>query len=419
MTGRETRVRHLPIRRLHMIKTAFSRIALLAAAALLAGTAFAQAQDKLRIGYAISKTGPFAGGAGVTTLPNYQLWVKDVNEAGGITVGGKKLQIEVIEYDDRSNSEEAVKAIERLATQDKVDIILPPWSTGLNLAVGPTFNRLGYPHLAVTAATDRAPEMAKRWPNSFWFLGTSKPGAEALVEVIAKLKSENKIGPNVAMIAVADAFGIELSSAARPALKAAGFNLVLDKSYPLGTQDMQAILKDAMASNADTFIAFSYPPDTIAIGDAAKVLNYNPKVFYTAVGTAFPLYKQKFGANAEGVMGVGGWNVDSPALKAYFKRHAEVIGREPDRWASPVTYVSLQMLQQAIERAGKVDHAAIVKELQTGTFDTIMGKIKLADNLMPIVWWVGQWQGGEFVGLAPTKYEGAKPPLFPKPAWKQ
>jgi branched-chain amino acid transport system substrate-binding protein len=38
---------------------------------------------------------------------------------------------------------------------------------------------------------------------------------------------------------------------------------------------------------------------------------------------------------------------------------------------------------------------------------------------MPIVWWVGQWQGGEFVGLAPTKYEGAKPPLFPKPAWKQ
>jgi branched-chain amino acid transport system substrate-binding protein len=32
---------------------------------------------------------------------------------------------------------------------------------------------------------------------------------------------------------------------------------------------------------------------------------------------------------------------------------------------------------------------------------------------------VGQWQNGEFVGLAPTKYEGAKPASFPKPAWKQ
>ncbi len=401
-----------------MQRSAIAKL-VLAALGLSIATSAATAQDKIRIGYAISKTGPFAGGAGVTTLPNYQLWVKDVNAAGGITLAGKKLQVEVIEYDDRSNSEEAVKAIERLATQDKVDFILPPWGTGLNLAVGPTFNRLGYPHLAVTAATDRAPEMAKRWPNSFWFLGASKPGANALAEVLGKLKSEGKIGDKVAMVSVSDAFGIELSTAARAAFKAANFNLVLDKSYPIGTQDMQPLLKDAMASGADTFVAFSYPPDTIAISDTAKVLGYNPKIFYTAVGTAFPLYKQKFGANAEGVMGVGGWNVDSPALKAYFKRHTEAIGREPDRWASPVTYVSLQMLQQAIEKAGKLDRAAIIKELQTGTFDTIMGKIKLADNIMPIVWWVGQWQDGEFVGLAPTKYEGAKPVKFPKPAWKQ
>ena len=399
-----------------MLPTSLAKLTV-TAGALVLGLGSAMAQDKMRIGYAISKTGPFSGGAGVTTLPNYQLWVKDVNDAGGISIGGKKVPIEIVEYDDRSNSEEAVKAIERLATQDKVDIILPPWSTGLNLAVGPTFNRLGYPHLAVTAATDRAPEMAKRWPNSFWFLGASKPGAEALVEVLSKLKAENKIAGKVAMVSVADAFGIELASAARPAMKAAGFELVLDKSYPLGTQDMQAIVKDAMASGADSFVAFSYPPDTIAITDAAKVLSYNPKVFYTAVGTAFPLFKAKFGASAEGVMGVGGWNVDSPLLKAYFKRHSEVIGREPDRWASPVTYVSLQMLQQAIERVGKIDHAAIIKELQSGTFDTIMGKIKLDGNVMPIVWWVGQWQDGEFVGLAPTKYEGAKAPKA-KPDWK-
>jgi len=49
-------------------------------------------------------------------------------------------------------------------------------------------------------------------------------------------------------------------------------------------------------------------------------------------------------------------------------------GQEPDRWASPVTYASLQMLQQAIERVGAIDRAAAIKELQTGTFETILGR---------------------------------------------
>ncbi len=70
--------------------------------------------------------------------------------------------------------EEAVRAVERLVTQDKVDLLFQPWGTGLNLAVGPVFNKYGYPQLTFSAVTDRAPELAKRWPNSFWLLGTSQ-----------------------------------------------------------------------------------------------------------------------------------------------------------------------------------------------------------------------------------------------------
>ena len=154
------------------------RTALLVAAtcaATLGLAAIAQAQTSIKIGYAISRTGPNTGGAAVTTIPNYELWVKEVNAAGGIKLGDKRVPIEVVQYDDRSNAEEAVRALERLINQDKVDFILPPWGTGLNLAVGPTLNREGYPHLAATAVTDRAPELAKRWPNSFWLLGTSAP----------------------------------------------------------------------------------------------------------------------------------------------------------------------------------------------------------------------------------------------------
>jgi branched-chain amino acid transport system substrate-binding protein len=387
-------------------------------AALGIFTNAASAQDKIRIGYAISKTGPYAGGASITTLPNYELWVKDVNAAGGIKVGDKRLPIEVVEYDDRSSSEEAVKAIERLASQDKVDFILPPWSTGLNLAVGPTLNRLGYPHLAVTSVTDKAPELAKRWSNATFWLGTSAQIAEALADLMAKLKSEGKIGANVAMVSIADQFGIELSAAGREAFKKHGFTLTYDKTYPMGSQDLQPLLKDAIASNPDAFIAFSYPPDTIALTEQAQLLKFNPKIFYVGVGTAFPLFKGKFAANSDGVMGIGGWNADSPQLKDYLARHKAATGKEPDRWASSITYASLQVLQQAIEKVGKVDRAAVAAEIRSGTFETILGKIKLKDGLLQEVWSVGQWQNGEFYALAPTSLPGARAPVVPKPQWQ-
>ena len=269
----------------------------------------------------------------------------------------------------------------------------------------------------MTALSDRAPELAKLWPNSFWLLGTMTGAAQGFVETIAKLRSEGKIGNTVAMLSVADQFGIGLAKSARRTLKKSGFDLVYDRSYPVEPQDMRAIMTEIKQLNPDSFVAFSYPPDTIAITEQARALSFNPKVFYTAVGTAFPLYKKRFGADVEGVMGIGGWNAGAPASKDYFIRHLEMTGQEPDRWASPITYASLQMLQQAIERVGRVDRAATIKELQTGTFETILGNVKLKDNLYQESWWVGQWQNGEFHGVAPATLPGAMPIWFPKPVW--
>jgi branched-chain amino acid transport system substrate-binding protein len=389
----------------------------LAAAAISGLSAPAQAQDTLKIGWAISKTGPFAAGAAVTTLPNYQVWVKDVNAAGGINVGGKKMKIEVVEYDDRSNSEEMIKAVERLATQDKVDFILPPWSTGMNLAAAPIFNKLGYPQLAVTANTNKAPELTKRWPNLTFWLGLPSEIVDGIVATFSKMQKDGKINKKIAMIAVADQFGIELSSATRAGLKKAGFDIVYDKSYPFGTQDMQPVLKDAQAAKPDVLLAFSYPPDTFAITDTSKVIAFNPKVFFVGVGTAFPAYKGKFGANAEGIMGIGGSDASLPGVKAYIQHHKEIIGREPDRWASPITYASLQVLQQAIERVGKIDRAAVIKEINSGSFETIIGTVKLVNGQNRNIWSVGQWQGSDYVGIAPVDKKGAKAPIA-KPAWK-
>ncbi|MEZ5863229.1 MAG: hypothetical protein R3D25_03845 [Geminicoccaceae bacterium] len=54
-----------------------------------------------------------------------------MNDAGGLAMpDGSKRRIEVVEYDDRSSNEDLVRAIERLASQDQVDLILPPWAPG-------------------------------------------------------------------------------------------------------------------------------------------------------------------------------------------------------------------------------------------------------------------------------------------------
>src|ERR1044072_2510596 len=162
------------------------------ASALVAGAA--QAQDTIKIGWALPTSGPGAPGAAITTLPNYQVWVTDLHDAGALTVGAKNMTIEVIEYDDRSNSEELIKAIERLATQDKVDFILAPSSTGMNLAAAPIFNKYGYPHLAVTANSNRSPEMVKRWSNLTFWLGLPSEIIDGLVTTLDTLRKDGKIG---------------------------------------------------------------------------------------------------------------------------------------------------------------------------------------------------------------------------------
>jgi branched-chain amino acid transport system substrate-binding protein len=394
------------------------RLALCAGVLAIALAAPAAAQDKIKLGWVQSKTGPNAGGAATTTLPNYELWVKEVNAAGGILLKGKRVPIEVVEYDDRSSSEEAVRAIERLITQDKVDFVLPPWGTAINLAVGPTLNKHGYPHLAFTAVTDRAPELAKRWPNAFFFLSTSASYAEGLMVQLETLRKAGAIGDRIAMVAVADGFGIDLSNAARKAAPKHGFKLVYDKSYPLGTQDMTPILNEVKTLSPDAFVAFSYPPDTLTLTDQSRVAGFNPKVFYTGVGTAFPVFKARFKDNVEGVMGIGGVNFDSAPIRAYFHRHGNAFNKEPDRWASAVTYAGLQAFQQAIESVGRVDRAAVIAELKKRPYETIVGPMDLRTQIYENNWLVGQWQNGEFYAVAPANRAGVRKSVVPKPAWK-
>jgi branched-chain amino acid transport system substrate-binding protein len=192
--------------------------------------------------------GPLAGGAVVTYWPNVQLWIHDVNARGGLDVGGKKYLLEAVEYDDQTNPGETIKAVERLVNQDGAQIVLPPYSTGLNLAVAPLFAKYGLPMVTSTCTSDQIEMLSKQFPNMFFTLGGANGITGSVAELLKAKVAAGEIGNKVAMVNVADAFGIELAEAARPAFAAAGLEIVYDTSYPLGTQDLSPVVKAAKSS---------------------------------------------------------------------------------------------------------------------------------------------------------------------------
>ena len=132
-------------------KTMFSAVTIV----LILLTVPALAQQTIKFGASAPKTGPLAGGSTVTYWPNVKLWVEQVNARGGLKLKNGKAKIELIEYDDRTTPGEAIKNIQRLATQDKVDFILAPYGTGFNLATAPIFAKFNYPLITHTAITDK------------------------------------------------------------------------------------------------------------------------------------------------------------------------------------------------------------------------------------------------------------------------
>jgi branched-chain amino acid transport system substrate-binding protein len=270
-------------------------------AAAVAPQLFAQtgASGPVKIGYAIARTGPWAAGAQVSQEPNYLLWAEQVNAAGGLSVKGVKRPIELIGYDDRSETETCVRTFEKLMGSDKVDLVLPPWGSGANFAVAPLANRFGYPLLAPTALSRKLIDM--RLPFFFSLLQQPDKMMGALVDML--------VAQNVKTLTIVymdDLFGLENFAALNNALKKTGIQVLDRKSYPLGVKDLAPVLRTMKDLNPDAFIGITYPPDTILASRQAREVGFNPKYFYASVGTAFQLYKNVMAANTEGVIGMGG-----------------------------------------------------------------------------------------------------------------
>ena len=393
-------------------RTLLKGAAAVAAVATFAPQSFAQAAP-VRIGYAISRTGPWTGGAQVSQEPNYLLWAEQVNAAGGLDVKGVKRPIELTSSDDRSDIETCVRSYQKLMGTDKVDLILPPWGSNANFAIAPLANRMGYPMLAPTALSRKLIDM--NMPNFFCVLQQPDKMMGALVDMMVA----NGV-KTIAIVYMDDLFGLENFAALNNALKKTSIQVVERKSYPLGVKDLSPVLRGIKSLNPDAFIGITYPPDTILASKQSKEVGFKPKFFYASVGTAFQLFKNVMTpAGAEGVTGMGSWNSKtSPGARAYFDAHTKKFaGKEPDRWASGHCWASLEIIQAAVAKVG-LDRKAIRDYVANTNHKTIIGDVKFTGSENTATpGSVGQWQNGEFEVVWPQKIATAK--LNPaKPAWK-
>jgi branched-chain amino acid transport system substrate-binding protein len=210
--------------------------------------------------------------------------------------------------------------------------------------------------------------------------------------------------------------GVELNTAFLAAAKKDGIDVVFNKTYPFGGSDLQPLLREAMGTNPEALIAFSYPPDTFMITEQAQIINFNPQILYLGIGTPFPAFKAKFGNKVNGILLYGGMDSTAAGLDEYLKAHREFLKHESEAGAIGV-YAALQVTQAAIEKVGEIDRKKIRDVIAADNFKTIWGDIKYEKQLNANPWAVGQWQNGEVVGLYPANKSGAKKLQFPKPAW--
>ena len=106
--------------------------------------AVAVTKDKIVIGMPSELTGPLANVRASAFQPVLDTWLAKVNGAGGLTIAGKKMPVEMKIYDNKSAPRPLRSHMEKLIVQDKVDFILPAGGTSMIFATAPIANKYGY-----------------------------------------------------------------------------------------------------------------------------------------------------------------------------------------------------------------------------------------------------------------------------------
>ncbi len=267
----------------------------------LCGSAWAEdARDYFKIGVITSLSGDLATGGNVTKR-GYDLWAEEVNKAGGIEIKGKKYPVKLFYGDAQSEPSQGASAAERLATQEKVDMVLGPYSSGVTLAVAPVLEKYKIPMITGSA------ESPLIWKEKFRYtFGTIPPVNYTGATPIQTLAKMNPAPKSAVILGSNDAFSKATAEAFQDAAVKAGIKVLKFNIVPSG-QDLIPFMSTAKAMQPDLIAFGGHDEELINLVKALRQINYTPKALLMHYGVTEPAFVESLQKNADQVLGASVW----------------------------------------------------------------------------------------------------------------
>jgi branched-chain amino acid transport system substrate-binding protein len=351
-----------------------SIMAALSFAALAATPALAQ--ETIRFGAPLALTGPLAD-AGTKSKQGYDICVAAVNAKGGIDVGGKKMKLELVEYDYQSETNRAVQIVQRLINVDKVPFLLSPYGSGDTKATAVVAERYGVPMVAAAAATKTV--FDQKFQNLF---GVLFPNSMITEAEVAYYKKNVPTAKRVAVLALNSLFPKAIAGDLVETAKAQGLEVVFNTIYSPDTSDFSNVLTQIKSLNPDWLYATGYTQDLILIRRQMADIGLDVKILTMTAGPSYPEFKDNVKVLAENVTTNSWWHQNANYNDAFlFGSSIKYNEAFNERYKRDATYLeaaataSCQTLVMAIEEAKSTSTDAVRKVLHEKTFDTFYGPI--------------------------------------------
>jgi len=396
------------------------------AAALVAPAAMAQGTIKIAV------IGPMAYVQGENHWMGAELARDDINNAGGISVGGKKMKVELIRADSNEiqSVPDATNAMERVITSDKADFVVGGFRSEAVLAmqeVAMDYKKLFLGCGAADALLGQHVETNyERYKYWFRVTPTKAPDlARTLFAVLGSIAGQirtdlKKDKPKVAILAEKLIWTQGIVNALQANLPKMGMEVVGLWQPSQTATDVSAELSAIERSGADIVFTAVSGPVGIVLGRQMG----ERKMKAIAFGINVEAQKDGFWEATAGkgnyvsTLDTYGMVEVTPKMIPFVKEFEARFHKEPTYTAA--TYDAIMMLKDAIEQAGTTNADKLVPVLEgfkdhVGTSGTITW-----DKAHDPIWAVGktsgiavQWQNGKKVPFWPPEIKGMQPFLLP------
>jgi len=342
-------------------------------------TSFSKVEgDTIILGAAVSLTGKYSSN-GVHTQNGYNMAVDRINSMGGVKVDGKTYKFDIIYYDDESNPKRAAQLAERLISQDGVEFMLGPYSSGLTKAMAPVTEKYGVPMVEANGASRSL--FTKGYKYLFAVLAPANLYLDVAIRTAVELNGGK--GVKIAMAFEQDAFSQDVRLGIVDAAKETGSDIIIDDKLPKELNDMAATLSKVKATKPDVLVVSGHTKGALtAIRQIAEMKVDVPMLAMTHCDAA-KLSKQH-GKNAQYALCASQWHKTLTYKDKWFKDgmtydkdFTEMFGYAPPYQAAESS-AALLVFKDAFERANSFDQKKVRDALAATDMQTFYGNIKFA-----------------------------------------